>query len=133
MNNQYQYPIPNHQFPFFKANFLVVMLESLLVKPIRNSQFAITFCDGDLDPDTKRAAYLAGDLNPQSSLKMLISSQCFRDSAILHDNKRYAISKSPFFSSNSSPTGERDRFYIAKPLRGILRTKEEKFLFFPNS
>ncbi|BBD68872.1 hypothetical protein NIES4072_38010 [Nostoc commune NIES-4072] len=39
-----------------------------LIKPIRNSQFAITFCDGDLDPDTKRAAYLAGDLNPQSSL-----------------------------------------------------------------
>jgi hypothetical protein len=46
---------------------------------------AITFCDGDLaqsavlgspqeeqlcktDPDTKRAACLAGDLNPQSSL-----------------------------------------------------------------
>ncbi|BBD65805.1 hypothetical protein NIES4072_05160 [Nostoc commune NIES-4072] len=42
--------------------------QARVVKPIRNSQFAITFCDGDLDPDTKRAAYLAGDLNPQSSL-----------------------------------------------------------------
>jgi hypothetical protein len=46
------------------------------IKPIRNglrpaplTQFAITFCDGDLDPDTKRAACLAGDLNPQSSVK----------------------------------------------------------------
>lgn len=28
------------------------------IKPIRNSQFAITFCDGDLDPDTKRPAIL---------------------------------------------------------------------------
>jgi hypothetical protein len=24
----------------------------------------INFCDGDLDPDPKRSAYLAGELNP---------------------------------------------------------------------
>jgi hypothetical protein len=42
---------------------------------IRNSQFAITFWDGDLDPDPKRAACLAGDLNPQSSLTVLVNVQ----------------------------------------------------------
>ncbi len=49
------------------------MSEELNQFAIRNSQWAsprsanaITFCDGDLDPDPKRAACLAGDLNPQS-------------------------------------------------------------------
>jgi len=49
-------------------NVLPVEVGELKQFAIRNSQFAITFWDGDLDPDPKRAACIAGDLNPQSSL-----------------------------------------------------------------
>jgi uncharacterized protein len=38
--------------------------EALNQFAIRNSQFAITFCDGDLDPDTKRAACRGRGLKP---------------------------------------------------------------------
>jgi hypothetical protein len=31
---------------------------------IRNSQFAITFCDGDLDPNTKQATHRGWGLKP---------------------------------------------------------------------
>ena len=37
---------------------------------IRNSQFAITFCDGDFTPTQNVLPVEAGDLNPQSSLKL---------------------------------------------------------------
>jgi hypothetical protein len=36
---------------------------------IRNSQFAITFCNGDLTPTQNVLPIEAGDLNPQSLLK----------------------------------------------------------------
>jgi hypothetical protein len=39
---------------------------------IRNSQFAITFCNGDLTPTQNVLPIEAGDLNPQSLLKSLL-------------------------------------------------------------
>ena len=52
----------------------------LEVKPIRNSQFAITFCDGDFTPTQNVLPVEAGDLNPQSSLKILsCQPQSIRD------------------------------------------------------
>ncbi len=38
--------------------------ESGNVKTSRKSQVASKFCDGDLDPEPKRSAFEAGDLNP---------------------------------------------------------------------
>ncbi|BDI15395.1 hypothetical protein ANSO36C_11970 [Nostoc cf. commune SO-36] len=50
------------------GNFLVLGTK-LNQFAIRNSQFAITFCDGDLDPDTKRAAYRGRGLKPPKFVK----------------------------------------------------------------
>ncbi len=47
---------------------------------IRNSQFAITFCDGDLDPDTKRAAYRGRGLKPPKFVKTFWRSPTLRSS-----------------------------------------------------
>jgi hypothetical protein len=38
------------------------------IKPTRNSQFAITFCNGDLTPTQNLPIIEPGDLNPQSWL-----------------------------------------------------------------
>ncbi len=38
---------------------------------IRNSQFAITFCDGDLDPDPKRAALQRLGLKPPKFVNVI--------------------------------------------------------------
>ncbi len=41
------------------------------------NQFAITFCDGDLDPDTKRAAYRDRGLKPPKSVNDRILKTTF--------------------------------------------------------
>ena len=65
-----------------KKNYLNVLENAPLLEDalnqfaIRNSQFAITFCDGDFTPTQNVLPVEAGDLNPQSSVKMVVLSPC---------------------------------------------------------